>query len=292
MLSKKIKSFFDLSVSAKFDGVSGEHPIIVLNSIKNIIGDNRKNPSKLLLDFAEEKANQYPLRDDDKEILQVVAKEGVGNSVFISDLEDACQSGVPEIIEKEAARLQWVSDNGLGGFEVLVEMALQDYKRLGVFSFHLLRANNFNRDVANTWPYTRCLVKEIIKTPLPDPHPFTDLDFQLFESKDRLEIMELTSAHRFWNGDYVRKNGYKREISHWYKNKKRSNYINDKAVLEDIESYLSKGGDFFIKAAEQLINKDKDLVYLESLRYLIKNDQSFASFASAQISKLLNNNEC
>ena len=290
MLSKKIKSFFDLSVSAKFDGVSGEHPIIVLNSIKNIIGDNRKNPSKLLLDFAEEKANQYPLRDDDKEILQVVAKEGVGNSVFISDLEDACQSGVPEIIEKEAARLQWVSDNGLGGFEVLVEMALQDYKRLGVFSFHLLRANNFNRDVVNTWPYTRCLVKEIIKTPLPEPHPFTDLDFQLFESKDRLEIVELTSAHRFWNGDYVRKNGYKREISHWYKNKKKSNYVNDKAVLEDIESYLSKGGDFFIKAAEQLINKDKDLVYLESLRYLIKNDQSFASFASTQISKLLNKN--
>ena len=290
MLSKKIKSFFDLSVSAKFDGVSSEHPIIVLNSIKNIIGDNRKNPSKLLLDFAEEKANQYPLRDDDKEILQVVAKEGVGNSVFISDLEDACQSGVPEIIEKEAARLQWVSDNGLGGFEVLVEMALQDYKRLGVFSFHLLRANNFSRDVANTWRYTRCLVKEIIKTPLPEPHPFTDLDFQLFESKDRLEIIELTSAHRFWNGDYVRKNGYKREISHWYKNKKKSNYVNDKAVLEDIESYLSKGGDFFIKAAEQLINKDKDLVYLESLRYLIKNDQSFASFASTQISKLLNKN--
>ena len=86
MLSKKIKSFFDLSVSAKFDGVSSEHPIIVLNSIKNIIGDNRKNPSKLLLDFAEEKANQYPLRDDDKEILQVVAKEGVGNSVFILSL--------------------------------------------------------------------------------------------------------------------------------------------------------------------------------------------------------------
>ena len=87
MLSKQIKSFFDLSVSAKFDGVSSEHPIIVLNSIKNIIGDNRKNPSKLLLDFAEKKANQYPLRDDDKEILQEVAKEGVGNSVFISDLE-------------------------------------------------------------------------------------------------------------------------------------------------------------------------------------------------------------
>ena len=60
--------------------------------------------------------------------------------------------------------------------------------------------------------------------------------------------------------------------------------------MEDIDSYLSKGGDFFIKAAEQLINKDKDLVYLESLRYLIKNDQSFASFASTQISKLLNKN--
>ena len=93
MLSKQIKNFFDLSVSAKYEGVSNEHPIILLNSIKNIIGDDKENPSKALLNYAEKTVNQYNLRDDDKIILEEVAKDGIGSSIFISDLEDACQTG-------------------------------------------------------------------------------------------------------------------------------------------------------------------------------------------------------
>ena len=153
MLSKRIKECFDRSVSSDFGGSSNNHPIITLNALKNIIGDNRSKYSKKLLEFMEVKSEQFPERDDDQEILDNIAKEGIGLSVFVSELEDACQSGIPENIETEAARLQWVSGNGVGGFEALTEVALQDFERLGKFSFHLFRSNIFNRDINKTWPY-------------------------------------------------------------------------------------------------------------------------------------------
>jgi len=49
-LTKTIKSYFDHSVASIFNGTSNKHPIIVLNALKNIIGDDRQNPSQRLLD--------------------------------------------------------------------------------------------------------------------------------------------------------------------------------------------------------------------------------------------------
>ena len=106
-----------------------------------------KEYSKKLLELMERKSDEFPERKDDQSILEKIAKEGLGLTVFVSELEDACQSGIPEKIEREAARMQWGSDNGLGGFEALVEVALQDFERLGAFSFHLFRSNIFNRNI-------------------------------------------------------------------------------------------------------------------------------------------------
>ena len=49
-LLEEIKECFDRCILSQYDGPPSEHPIIYLNSIKNIIGDNKKNPSKILLD--------------------------------------------------------------------------------------------------------------------------------------------------------------------------------------------------------------------------------------------------
>ena len=144
-LPQTIKSLFDRTVSINYDGHSNEHPIIVLNALKNIIGDNQKSPSQSLLDAMSDVSEQNVQRNDDQSVLDRAAKDGLGLTVFISDLEDACQSGNPLDMETEAARLQLVSDNGLGGLEVLMEVALQDFDRLGLFAYHLQRANAFNR---------------------------------------------------------------------------------------------------------------------------------------------------
>ncbi len=290
MLSKKIKECFDRSVSSEYNGLSQEHPIITLNALKNIIGDNRKGYSKKLLEFMEVKSNEFPKRDDDQLILDKTAKEGLGLTVFVSELEDACQTGIPEKIEKEAAKLQWVSDNGLGGFEALIEVALQDFERLGAFSFHLFRSNIFNRDILKTWSYTRCLLKEICKKPLPEPHKNEKVSCNILYGSTQLQTINFTSAHRFWNGEYVRLEGYKREISFWIKNQYNQNEILiDCNIKKEIKSYFENGGSFFIEIAEDLIDKESKIIYLESLRYLTKQSKNFHRFISHEIAKLIKN---
>ena len=290
MLSKKIKECFDRSVSSEYNGLSQEHPIITLNALKNIIGDDRKGYSKKLLEFMEVKSNEFPKRDDDQLILDKTAKEGLGLTVFVSELEDACQTGIPEKIEKEAAKLQWVSDNGLGGFEALIEVALQDFERLGAFSFHLFRSNIFNRDILKTWSYTRCLLKEICKKPLPEPHKNEKVSCNILYGSTQLQTINFTSAHRFWNGEYVRLEGYKREISFWIKNQYNQNEILiDCNIKKEIKSYFENGGSFFIEIAEDLIDKESKIIYLESLRYLTKQSKNFHRFISHEIAKLIKN---
>ena len=179
-----------------------------------------KNPSKLLLDAMAGLVERFPQRNDDQAVLDRVAKDGLGLTVFIADLEDVCQCGNPLEIETEAARLQWVSENGLAGIDCLIEVALQDFDRLGLFAYHLQRANVFNQDVKNTWPHTRCLLKEIAKSPLPDPHDRIEINiddyFSPLASCLSSLIPSLSAAKRLWGGNYVRIEGYRRELSHWF----------------------------------------------------------------------------
>ena len=47
----------------------GIHPVILMNSMKNIIGDNRKNPSIVLLEFAVEYILGFEFRKNDQKLL-------------------------------------------------------------------------------------------------------------------------------------------------------------------------------------------------------------------------------
>ena len=86
-----IKEHFDRCVISKFDGLSVDHPIIVLNSIKNILGDDKDEPSKILLNSLGVTSNQYPKRNDDQIFLDQTVKEGIGLTIFISDLIESCE---------------------------------------------------------------------------------------------------------------------------------------------------------------------------------------------------------
>jgi len=275
-LTKTIKSYFDHSVASIFNGTSNKHPIIVLNALKNIIGDDRQNPSQCLLDAMAALAEKYPQRKDDKAVLDTLAKEGLGNTVFIADLEDACQSGDSLAMEKEAARVQWVSENGLAGLDCLIEVALQDFDRLGTFAYHLQRANIFQQDVKKTWHYSRSLLKEIVKAPLSVPHSKKDVNPELIMNTiltKRIDspISNFAAAIRLWEGEYVRISGYRRELSHWYSkfNFDQQIEINEKG-MKGLENYVKNGGNFFIQMAEELTTNQEwelQIIELEALRY-------------------------
>ena len=59
---------------SEYVGHPFEHPIIYLNSIKNIIGDDKKTPSKILLDSLDKVSNSIPKREDDQKILNKMYK--------------------------------------------------------------------------------------------------------------------------------------------------------------------------------------------------------------------------
>ena len=272
-LQNEIKSYFDRAAALVYDGPSVIHPIITLNALKNIIGDNRNNPSQKLLDEMAKVVESYPERSDDQAILDRVAKNGLGQTVFISDLEDACQNGNPLEMEYEAAHLQWISENGLGVLEALIEVALQDFDRLGTFSYHLQRANVFNQEIKNTWTYTRCLLKEIVKSPLPEPHAKVEIDYKLKVSSKKNQVTALASAGRLWEGDYIRIKGIRRELSYWLSSASVEMGTGEK-IMNGLEDYVKKGGNFFIEMAEGLIsnlNHEAKIIQLEALRYFVKN---------------------
>ena len=272
-LQNEIKSYFDRAAALVYDGPSVIHPIITLNALKNIIGDNRNNPSQKLLDEMAKVVESYPERSDDQAILDRVAKNGLGQTVFISDLEDACQNGNPLEMEYEAAHLQWISENGLGVLEALIEVALQDFDRLGTFSYHLQRANAFNQEIKNTWTYTRCLLKEIVKLPLPEPHAKVEIDYKLKVSSKKNQVTALASAGRLWEGDYIRIKGIRRELSYWLSSASVEMGTGEK-IMNGLEDYVKKGGNFFIEMAEGLIsnlNHEAKIIQLEALRYFVKN---------------------
>ena len=102
------------SVSVKQSTIQDLHPVCVLNSIKNLIGDDRENPSKLLLEFASNYLCGFEFRDDDETQLDDVVRDGIGLTAFLGDLEDACQQGEWVDLQKLTAKTFMASDRSRG----------------------------------------------------------------------------------------------------------------------------------------------------------------------------------
>ena len=68
-LISKINSLIAKAVKSKFDGNPSRHPLLFVNAIKNIIGDDRENPSIKLLNLSDKYINQFSSRNDDDKIL-------------------------------------------------------------------------------------------------------------------------------------------------------------------------------------------------------------------------------
>ena len=269
-LLEEIKECFDRCILSKYDGPPSEHPIVYLNSIKNIIGDNKKIPSKILLDRLKKASNALPKRKDDQKVFNEILKEGIGLTVFISDLEEACQAGDYNKMEHEAARLNSVSENGISGLEILVELGLQNFDHFGLFCYHLHRANLFNHNPGVSWNYTRCILNELCKVSLPEPHENNDIKLELNPELYNENISLFIAAYRLSKIDSVRKNGFNREISYWISKQDLASHSenHDKKANSDLIEYSNNGGELFINFAEELIDTPGKIVVLDSLRYL------------------------
>ena len=147
------------SVSVKQSTIKNLHPVCVLNSIKNFIGDDRENPSKPLLEFASNYLCGFEFRDDDETQLDDVVRDGIGLTAFLGDLEDACQQEEWEDLQILTAKTFMASDRSRGTMDAFAELALQDCERSAIFIFHLLRAYQFQEVKEDNWAFTKCILE-------------------------------------------------------------------------------------------------------------------------------------
>ena len=264
------------SVSVKQSTVKDLHPVCVLNSIKNLIGDDRENPSKLLLEFASNYLCDFEFRDDDQTQLDDVVRDGIGLTAFLGDLEDACQIGEWEDLQNLTAKTFIASDRSRGTMDAFAELALQDCERNAIFVFHLLRAYQFQEVKEDNWAFTKCILEWLHGKVLPEPNDQTDsspseVHGLVIESGD---LSLLGAVSRLWDGDYVRIRGYQREISHWC-SQVFSTTLNIKPNLN--HWLLQDEKRKFIHEAETIVNNQKSqsekantLVILEAVRSLLK----------------------
>ena len=276
----------------------GIHPVILMNSMKNIIGDDRKNPSIALLEFAVEYMLGFEFRKNDQEQLNDSVVDGVGLTAFIGDLEDACQNGDWEKANALAAHTFVASDYSRGVLDALIELALQDTDRNVLFTFHLLRAFQFQAIRRDNWTYIKCILDYLTDSVFPNPHNFSkktpiDVKDEMIQSGD---LSLFSAVERLWYGDYVRIRGYRRELSHWCIRVIGS--VSD-PVDGNLDHWLvnENYGRKFIKLAETIVQSEKSkseivnqLVILESVRALSKTaSKEQLAILGARMDQLVNN---
>ena len=281
-LVKYLNTLLYYSVSIKWVNSIENHPLIIVNSIKNIIADNRANPSKKLLFYCLQILTEKPIRDNDDEYINDIIKDGVGSTVFVGSLEDAIQSGDWEKAKILAAKIFLASDHSRAVIDSIADLGLQDIDNNGLFIFHLLRAFHFKQEKPHAWTYACCLIDMLQSKPLPEPHIRQDLEpnklfDQVLSYCDAELLVTYVSILRIWGGDYVRQDSYNREISHWLYSKQSSK----KKIIDKEESEIvleqSINHKNFIQIAENIISKgnpisqsSKNIVILEALRHIAK----------------------
>jgi len=264
------------SVSVKQSTIKDLHPVCVLNSIKNLIGDDRENPSKALLEFSLDYLCSFEFRDDDQTQLDEVVRDGIGLTAFLGDLEDACQQGEWEDLQKLTAKTFMASDRSRGTMDAFAELALQDCEKSAIFIFHLLRAYQFQEVKEDNWAFTKCILEWMRVKPLPEPHDQTDsspsdVHDLMIESGD---LSLLGAVSRLWEGDYVRIRGYQREISHWC-SQAFFTTLNIKPslnhwLLKDKKRKFIHEAETIVKSQMSQSEKANALVILEAVRSLLK----------------------
>ena len=279
-LEKSLSTYLLNTASCIYNGNSKYHPIIITNALKNIIGDVRSTPSKQILDFLYHHTQNFKQRRNDNIYLENISKEEIGLTVFISDLEDACQNGDFDNTQKHLARIYLASDGSPVILQNLAEMALQNIEGNVIFIYHCLRAFAFAPDKERVWIFLQCIMQILFNEKLPNPHASTtiketDINKYFLNCSDLNELNTLSTAWRLLESEYTRLPGFEREISFW------ANQCNNKDKIDikeknpgDLQLYLNNQSDYFATVAEDIIQSDTDiidrLITLESLRYFTK----------------------
>ena len=301
-LKKNLATLLLQSATTVYNDDPIVHPVVCMNAVKNILGDVRDSPSEILLTYAGNYIAGLKQREKDRKVLEDMLEEGIGMTIFISDLEDACQQGNATQVQEEAARVYLVADGSPAILENLAELALQNVEGYGGFIYHCLRAFAFNPEKERVWSFVQCILQTIKKQPLPEPHEgadngFDDLQPVFLNCEQPIDWITVAAVWRLWESEYTRLPGFKREISYWISNQNTTQNGNpDGSNPDNMVKFRKEGGNYFVKLAENIIQSKKQIVErlaaLEALRFFVKKMPiDCLPIVAKKINFLMDNNE-
>ena len=301
-LKKNLATLLLQSATTVYNDDPIVHPVVCMNAVKNILGDVRDSPSEILLTYAGNYIAGLKQREKDRKVLEDMLEEGIGMTIFISDLEDACQQGDAAQVQEEAARFYLVADGSPAILENLAELALQNVEGYGGFIYHCLRAFAFNPEKERVWSFVQCILQTIKKQPLPEPHKgadngFDDMQPVFLNCEQPIDWITVAAVWRLWESEYTRLPGFKREISYWISNQNTTQNGNpDGSNPDNMVKFRKEGGNYFVKLAENIIQSKKQIVErlaaLEPLRFFVKKMPiDCLPIVAKKINFLMDNNE-
>ena len=301
-LEKNLATLLLQSASTIYNDTPIVHPVVCMNAIKNILGDVRDSPSEILLTYAGNYIAGLKPREKDQKVLEDMPEDGIGLSIFISDLEDACQQGDAVQVQEEAARVYLAADGSPAILEILAELALQNVEGNGGFIFHCLRAFAFKPEKERVWSFVQCILQTMKNQPLPEPNEGTnnganDLVPIFLKCEQPIDWITVAAIWRLWESEYMRLPGFKREISHWISNQNITQNGNpDGSNPDNMVKFRNEGGNYFVKLAEDITqskgNIVERLIALEALRFFVKKMPiDCLPIVSNKINFLMDNNE-
>ena len=301
-LKKNLATLLLQSATTVYNDDPIVHPVVCMNAVKNILGDVRDSPSEILLTYAGNYIAGLKQREKDRKVLEDMLEEGIGMTIFISDLEDACQQGNAAQVQEEAARVYLVADGSPAILENLAELALQNVEGYGGFIYHCLRAFAFNPEKERVWSFVQCILQTIKKQPLPEPHEgadngFDDMQPVFLNCEQPIDWITVAAVWRLWESEYTRLPGFKREISYWISNQNTTQNGNpDGSNPDNMVKFRKEGGNYFVKLAENIIQSKKQIVErlaaLEALRFFVKKMPiDCLPIVAKKINFLMDNNE-
>jgi len=301
-LKKNLATLLLQSATTVYNDDPIVHPVVCMNAVKNILGDVRDSPSEILLTYAGNYIAGLKQREKDRKVLEDMLEEGIGMTIFISDLEDACQQGNATQVQEEAARVYLVADGSPAILENLAELALQNVEGYGGFIYHCLRAFAFKPEKEHVWSFVQCILQTIKKQPLPEPHKgadnrFDDMQPVFLNCEQPIDWITVAAVWRLWESEYTRLPGFKREISYWISNQNTTQNGNpDGSNPDNMVKFRKEGGNYFVKLAENIIQSKKQIVErlaaLEALRFFVKKMPiDCLPIVAKKINFLMDNNE-
>ena len=301
-LKKNLATLLLQSATTVYNDDPIVHPVVCMNAVKNILGDVRDSPSEILLTYAGNYIEGLKQREKDRKVLEDMSEEGIGLTIFISDLEDACQQGNAAKVQEEAARVYLVADGSPAILENLAELALQNVEGYGGFIYHCLRAFAFNPEKERVWSFVQCILQTIKKQPLPEPHKgadngFDDMQPVFLNCEQPIDWITVAAVWRLWESEYTRLPGFKREISYWISNQNTTQNGNpDGSNPDNMVKFRKEGGNYFVKLAENIIQSNNQVVErltaLEALRFFVKKMPiDCLPIVAKKINFLMDNNE-